>query len=172
MVEISGYHIDNDVSFNSSALSSVLDLLNVGSHQEYMEGRKYLRNEQDHARKQSYELRDELKEYYKKQRGSGLQPVPETGYEQAYQPTPAVSSQHHSKAHSTTSSKSLPPTIDYPPSHDSKKRKAPSLQSSHGSSAPVSKHRSYWKKDRETGQHYHKHSDGTVSWLDEEDKRD
>ncbi|KAK3335509.1 hypothetical protein B0T19DRAFT_406656 [Cercophora scortea] len=44
----------------------------TGSYQEYKEGRKYLRNEQDHAREQSYELKDELKEHYKKQRGSGL----------------------------------------------------------------------------------------------------
>ncbi|KAH9900641.1 hypothetical protein F4778DRAFT_739816 [Xylariomycetidae sp. FL2044] len=39
------------------------------------EGRKYLRNEQDHARKQSYKLRSELKEYYEKQHGGGLHPV-------------------------------------------------------------------------------------------------
>lgn len=144
----------------------------VDSHAEHKDGRKYLRNEQDHARKQSYELRDELQEYYKTQRGTGLQPAETaTGYEQAYQPTPAASSHHH-KAHSTTSSKSLPPPIHYAASHSGQKRKSPSSPLSHGSSAPASKHRNYWKKDRETGRYHHKHIDGTISWLDEEVERE
>jgi len=158
------------------------------SYQGHKDGRRGLRNAQDYAREQSYELRDELKEYHKKQRGSGPHPVAEgvpslpvpgieppgegdyemVEHQPAYQPTPAASSQHHNKPHSTTSSKPLPPTIDYPSSHGSQKRKAPSSQtSSHASSRH--RHKGYWKKHPESGRYYHRHSDGTVSWLDDED---
>ncbi|KAK3369805.1 hypothetical protein B0T24DRAFT_633316 [Lasiosphaeria ovina] len=47
----------------------------VNSHGEHKEGRRGLRNEQDHAKRQSQALKDELKEYYEKQRGGGLHPV-------------------------------------------------------------------------------------------------
>ncbi|KAK0637393.1 hypothetical protein B0T17DRAFT_475825, partial [Bombardia bombarda] len=40
----------------------------VNSHGEHKEGRRGLRNEQDHAKRQSQALRDQLKEHYKKQR--------------------------------------------------------------------------------------------------------
>ncbi|KAI0879537.1 hypothetical protein GGS24DRAFT_437800 [Hypoxylon argillaceum] len=46
------------------------------SYQGHKDGRTGLRNEQDHAREQSYTLRDQLKEYWK-QRGSALQPIAE-----------------------------------------------------------------------------------------------
>ncbi|KAK0655333.1 hypothetical protein B0T16DRAFT_440595 [Cercophora newfieldiana] len=49
----------------------------VNSHGEHKEGRRGLRNAQDHARAQSYALKDQLKEHYKQQRGSGLNPVAE-----------------------------------------------------------------------------------------------
>ncbi|CAK7221960.1 hypothetical protein SCUCBS95973_004677 [Sporothrix curviconia] len=55
----------------------------VNSYGEHKQGRRSLRNAQDYARKQSYELRDQLKEHYRKQRGggggdgSGLPPVAE-----------------------------------------------------------------------------------------------
>ncbi|KAK0612378.1 hypothetical protein B0T17DRAFT_584141 [Bombardia bombarda] len=38
----------------------------VNSHREYKDGRRALRNEQDHAKRQSEALRDQLKAYYKK----------------------------------------------------------------------------------------------------------
>ncbi|KAH6650284.1 hypothetical protein F5144DRAFT_588798 [Chaetomium tenue] len=50
----------------------------TGTYQGYKDGRKSLRNAQDHAREQSYALKDQLKEYYKKQRRGTLRPVDET----------------------------------------------------------------------------------------------
>ncbi|KLU90696.1 hypothetical protein MAPG_10548 [Magnaporthiopsis poae ATCC 64411] len=49
----------------------------VNSHQEHKEARKLLRNEQDHAMRQSCALRDQLREHYKQQRSSGLRPTTE-----------------------------------------------------------------------------------------------
>lgn len=172
----------------------------VNSHGEHKEGRRGLRNAQDCAREQSCALKDQLKEYYKQQRHGGLHPVAEgapslpvpgteplDAYEDeddyevvepqpVYQPTPPTSSEpKHSKSHHSYSTPYLskaPPSTHSSTHGSGHKRKTPSSQSSHGSSAPVSKHRSYWKKDHETGQYYHKHSDGTVSLLDEEDERD
>ncbi|CAH0022752.1 unnamed protein product [Clonostachys rhizophaga] len=48
----------------------------IDSYQEFKDGRRGLRNTQDHARDQSYILRDDLKEYWKQQR-SKLQPITE-----------------------------------------------------------------------------------------------
>jgi hypothetical protein len=145
----------------------------VNSYGEHKEGRRGLRNEQDHAKRQSQALRDQLKE----QRGSSLHPVatgvpslpvPGTGPLDAYEDEgdyEVVEDKLHSKHSSSKSSHH---------SHSSEgKRKASSSQSSHGSSGHVSKHRSYWKKDARSGRYYHKHSNGTVSWLDdEEDEHD
>ncbi|KAH7019512.1 hypothetical protein EDB80DRAFT_203917 [Ilyonectria destructans] len=39
----------------------------TNSHQDFKQGRRQLRNGQDHAREQSYALRDQLKEHWKKQ---------------------------------------------------------------------------------------------------------
>ncbi|KAK0655321.1 hypothetical protein B0T16DRAFT_498983 [Cercophora newfieldiana] len=55
------------------------------SYQGHKEGRRGLRNAQDHAREQSYALKDQLKEHYqqqlegyhKQQRSSGLHPIAE-----------------------------------------------------------------------------------------------
>jgi hypothetical protein len=94
----------------------------VNSHGEHKEGRRGLRNEQDHARTQSYALKDQLKEHWKQHR-SGLHPVatgmptlpvlgtePLHAYEDeddyevvepqpVYQPTPPTSSKRkHSKS--------------------------------------------------------------------------
>ncbi|KAI1500686.1 hypothetical protein F5X99DRAFT_419005 [Biscogniauxia marginata] len=46
------------------------------SHSEHNQGRRELRNVQDHSRKQSYALRDQLKEHWK-QRGGGLHAIAE-----------------------------------------------------------------------------------------------
>ncbi|KAK4160357.1 hypothetical protein QBC43DRAFT_114421 [Cladorrhinum sp. PSN259] len=99
--------------------------------------------------------------------------------EQPCQPTPAAStgprksgshSRSPSKPHSQAS-KSHPPESSHSRNSEGK-RKAPSSRSSHGSSGHVSKHRSYWKKDSATGRYYHEHSNGTKSWLDDEDEED
>ncbi|KAK0622001.1 hypothetical protein B0T17DRAFT_493439 [Bombardia bombarda] len=110
------------------------------SYQEHNEGRRGLRNEQDYARKQSYVLRDQLKEHGKNRRGGGLHPIaegvqplpvpdvepPDTtnayededGYEvieqqPVYQPTPPTSSKpKHGK---TSSSRSLHSIVSSPP---------------------------------------------------------
>jgi hypothetical protein len=47
----------------------------LNSYQEYKEGRRGLRNEQDYAKEQSYALRDQLKERWKNRRG-GLHSYP------------------------------------------------------------------------------------------------
>ncbi|KAK5651151.1 hypothetical protein OQA88_13245, partial [Cercophora sp. LCS_1] len=151
----------------------------IDSYEGYKEGRRHLRNAQDRAREQSYALKDQLKEYYEQQRHGGLHPVAEEApalpvpgteplntceneddyevveHQPVYQPTP-----HSSKAPSSTHSST----------HSSGgKRKASSSQSSHGSSGHVSKYRSYWKKDAASGHYYHKHLDGTVFWLDDDE---
>ncbi|KAK3378691.1 hypothetical protein B0T24DRAFT_609675 [Lasiosphaeria ovina] len=143
----------------------------IDSYQGYKEGRKHLRNAQDYAREQSYALKDQLKEYCKQQRHSGLHsvaeeapllPVPgieplnayedEGDYEVVehqpiYQPTPPTSSKlKHSKSHRlhSTPHSSKAPSSTHSSTHSSGgKRKASSSQSSHESSGHVSKNRSY-----------------------------
>ncbi|CAK7222841.1 hypothetical protein SCUCBS95973_004973 [Sporothrix curviconia] len=101
----------------------------------------------------------------------------------SYQPTPPASSKpkhnksHHS--HHSHHSHSAPHSSGgLSPTHSSArnsggKRKASSSQSFHELSEHISKHGSYWKKDAVSGQYYCKHSDGTVSWRDdEEDEHD
>lgn len=163
----------------------------VNSHEEHKEGRKHLRNEQDYAREQSYALKDQLKEHYK--RGSGLYPVttgaptlpvPGTetpdayededdyevvGPQPVYQPIPPTSSKpKHSKSHHSHSTPSKAPSSTHSFTHSNGRKRKASSQSSHGSSGHASKYRSYWKKDAISGRYYHKHSDGAVSWFDDE----
>ncbi|KAJ2905730.1 hypothetical protein MKZ38_004597 [Zalerion maritima] len=158
----------------------------IDSHEGYKEGRKHLRNAQDLAKEESYALRDELNDYWRAKR---TQPVPlptiEDDYEvvehqPVHQATPPTLSKHRSgKTHShpshhshhshSTPHSSKAPSSTHSSTHSSGgKRKASSSQSSHGSSGHISKHRSYWKKDAMSGRYYHKHSDGTVSWLDDD----
>ncbi|KAK0655218.1 hypothetical protein B0T16DRAFT_450942 [Cercophora newfieldiana] len=97
----------------------------TSSYESFKEGRKQLRNAQDQARAQSNALKDQLKEHYKQQRGGGdLHPVA-TGVPPL--PVPAIE-----------------PLNAYEDEGDhevvEQQRKASSSQSSHGSSAPVSKH--------------------------------
>ncbi|KAK0621575.1 hypothetical protein B0T17DRAFT_508911 [Bombardia bombarda] len=155
----------------------------IDSHQGLKDGRRGLRNEQDHARKQSYAIRDQLKEC-RKQQSNALRPISEggplpvadgtfgeknedeTGYvvvEQPCQPTPAASS-------SVSSSKSAPPVDDYVSCSSGHKRKASSSQRpSRGSSKPKSKAQEYWKWDVKSRQYFHRHSDGKVTWLEDSD---
>jgi hypothetical protein len=49
----------------------------VNSHGEHKDGRRGLRNKQDHAKRQSQALRGQPKEYYKKQRGGSVHPIAE-----------------------------------------------------------------------------------------------
>ncbi|TAQ88746.1 hypothetical protein B7494_g2924 [Chlorociboria aeruginascens] len=176
----------------------------VNSHGEHKEGRRGLRNAQDCAREQSYVLKDQLKEHYKQQRSSGLHPIAEgvptlpvpgteplDAYEDegdyevvepqpVYQPTPPTSSKpkhsnsHSHHSHSTPHSSKTPPSTHSSTHGSGQKRKAPSSQESSSGSSHHNKHKSYWKKDAKSGRYYHKHSDGTISWLDddEEDERD
>ncbi|KAJ9155231.1 Heterokaryon incompatibility protein [Pleurostoma richardsiae] len=155
----------------------------IDSHQGLKDGRRGLRNEQQHAKEQSYALRDQLKEHWQQQRDvlhpvAEAVPLPvadgtvremnadEAGYvvvEQPCQPTPAASS-------SVSSSKSLPPPNNHVPSSGGHKRKASSSQRpSHESSRPRSKGGKYWKWDAESGNYFHRHSDGTVTWLEDPD---
>lgn len=120
------------------------------SYYEYKEGRRGLRNEQDHAKRQSQALRNQLKEVYKKQRGGGFHPVaggvpslpipgikPLDAYEDegdyevvgpqsVYQPTPPTSSKpKHSKSHHSQHSHhshSTPHSSKAPPSTHSSTR--------------------------------------------------
>ncbi|KAI9779176.1 MAG: hypothetical protein M1839_007711 [Geoglossum umbratile] len=118
--------------------------VNLKKYQEFKEGRRGLRNEQDHARKQSYALRDQLREHWK-QRCGNLDPVAEgasppipdgtfeetnadedeAGYEvveQPCQPMPAASSRPRTATSSVSSPKSLPPTSDYAPGKGGQER--------------------------------------------------
>ncbi|CAK7228669.1 hypothetical protein SCUCBS95973_006959 [Sporothrix curviconia] len=183
----------------------------VNSHGEHKVGRRGLRNAQDHAREQSYALKDQLKEHYKQQRGCayGLQPIAEgvsslpalgieplhvqeneddyevVEHQPAHQPTPPTSSEHKSsKAHSHHSHHSnhphpTPHSQKAPSStHDStassgQKRKASSSQASSQTSSHASsrhRHKIYWKKDPESGRYCHRHTDGTISWLSDDDE--
>ncbi|KAK0612313.1 hypothetical protein B0T17DRAFT_499792 [Bombardia bombarda] len=154
----------------------------IDSHQALKDGRRGLRNEQDHAKKQSYDLRDQLKEHWRKHRDTlcpvaegALLPVTDGTFgqtstdvadyvlvEQPCQPTPAVSS--------SVSSKSLPPVDDCVPCSSGQKRKASSSRRpSHGSSRPRTKAQEYWKLDANSGDYYHRHSDGKIIWLEDSD---
>ncbi|RSL83535.1 hypothetical protein CEP52_016691 [Fusarium oligoseptatum] len=176
----------------------------MDSHAGYKEGRKQLRNAQDLAREESYALRDELKDYWRQPRDSlhpiaegvpplsvpDLEPLDTThAYEDeddyevvepqpVYQPTPPTSSRpKHSKSHHSHSTPNLskgPPSTHSSTHGSGQKRKALSSQGSSSGSSYHSKYKSYWKKDAMSGRYYHKHSNGTVSWLDddEEDERD
>ncbi|RYP67901.1 hypothetical protein DL769_005637 [Monosporascus sp. CRB-8-3] len=163
----------------------------IDSHQGLKDGRRGLRNEQDHARKESCALRDQLKEHWKQRRG-GLHPIAEgaplpvadgtyeettvgedeAGYEVVElpcQPTPAASSRPR-KASSSVSSKSLPPANDYAGSGGQKRKASLSSQgSSHESSRQRSRGKIYWTWDAESGQYFHKHSDGRITWLEDSD---
>lgn len=109
----------------------------IDSDQGLKDGRKGLGNEQDHTFKQSWALRDQLKEHWKQSR-SGLHPIAEgaplpaadstfeettphddeAGYEiveQPCQPTPAASFKPRKASSSLSSSKPLQPTDDYIP---------------------------------------------------------
>lgn len=166
----------------------------VASHQEFKQGYRQLRNQQDHARKQSLALKDQLKDHW---RSGGLPPVAEetllaepeppvdededeAGYEVVDQPcqlTPPVSSKlerpsTHDKVSSphTSSAKSLPPASDYNDGGSAQKRKFPSQTPSHGSSDRKSrKKKDYWRQDAESGRYFHGHSDGRVTWRDDSD---
>lgn len=143
------------------------------SHQEFKDGYKLLRNAQDYARGESYQLKDQLKEHWKA-RNSRPAPLPsiedEDGYEvieqqPVYQPTPPISSKpKHGKAPSSRSSHSTvsspPPAVDFA-SGSGHKRKALSSQPSRSS-----KKLDYWQVDDLTGRHFHVHKDGTVTWRD------
>ncbi|KAM7201370.1 hypothetical protein V8F33_003470 [Rhypophila sp. PSN 637] len=78
--------------------------------------------------------------------------------EQPYQPTPAASSRPHRASSSVSSSESLPHANDYAPSNGGHKRKA-SLPS-HAPSRQRSKAKADWILDHESGQYFHKHSNG------------
>ncbi|KAK5656278.1 hypothetical protein OQA88_5041 [Cercophora sp. LCS_1] len=148
----------------------------AGTYQGHKDGRRSLRNAQDYAKTRSEELKDELKEYWKQQRSGGLRPItkgvpalpvsgtePPNTYENEddcgvveprplYQPTPPTSE--------------VPSmTHEHAPS-SGQKRKAPSSQGSSSGSSHHSKYKNYWTKDKRSGRFYHKHSGGTMSWLE------
>ncbi|KAJ4328987.1 hypothetical protein N0V84_000559 [Fusarium piperis] len=100
-------------------------------------------------------------------------------HQPVHQPTPPASSKHKSSkthshhshhSHSTPHSSKAPSSTHGSTASSGQKRKASSSQES----SSRHKYKSYWKKDAMSGRYYHKHSDGTVSWLDEEeeDERD
>jgi len=123
------------------------------SYQGYKDGRKGLRNAQDYAREQSYALKDQLKEHWKQQR-STFHPIAEK------EPLPAPEEE---ASHSHTSLKRSHTSGD-----GDRKRKAPppprALPKPRRSKA-----RPYWVLDEQSGEYYHKHSDGTISWFDGDD---
>ncbi len=158
----------------------------INSHQGLKDGRRWLRNGQDHAREQSYALRDQLKEHWKQQRSASHAPIAEgtppfipqeTNADETEdscevighpcQPTPAASAQPCGASSSVFSSKLLPPTDGCIPNSGGQKRKA--SPSSPGSPHELSRQRSrdegHRQWDAERGLYWHKHSDGTVTWY-------
>lgn len=100
------------------------------SYEEYKRGRRQLRNVQDHAKKQSHAVRDQVKEHWKHLRGDP-RPIAETAtceernayedkagcemVEQHCQPTSTASSESRKVPSSPASAKSLPPVDDTVP---------------------------------------------------------
>ncbi|KAK0728898.1 hypothetical protein B0T26DRAFT_749056 [Lasiosphaeria miniovina] len=64
------------------------------------------------------------------------------------------------------SSEFLPPTNDCAPSS---KHKRKALSPSHASSRRRSRAKDYWTLDNGSGEYFHKHSDGTITWLEGSD---
>ncbi|KIH92779.1 hypothetical protein SPBR_02779 [Sporothrix brasiliensis 5110] len=95
-------------------------------------------------------------------------------HQPTHQPTPPTSSKHKSSktnshhSHATPYSPMAPPTTQTSTHNAGQKRKAPSSQGSSSGSSHHSKYRNYWTKDKTTGRFYHKHSDGTIAWLEED----
>ncbi|KAK0634429.1 hypothetical protein B0T17DRAFT_603919 [Bombardia bombarda] len=112
------------------------------------------------------ELGDQLREYWEQQRDS-LHPIAEGV------PTLPVPGTEPLDTYENEDDYEVAPPSTHSSTHGSaQKRKAPSSQGSSSGSSHHSKYRSYWKKDAMSGRYYHEHSDGTVSWLDdEEDER-
>ena len=148
------------------------------SQQALRDGRRGLRNEQDHARKQSYALRDQLKEHWQKHRDalqphangtSGETSADEAGdvaVEKPCQPMPAAAS-------SSVSPKSPPPVDDHVSRSGGQKGKASSSRRPpHDPSRRRTKAREYWRWDAKSGNYYHRHSDGKVTWLEDSDDED
>ena len=108
------------------------------SHQSHKDGRKGLRNQQDHAREQSYALRDQLKEHWKQRHnlhpiaeGAPL-PAPDDHFEVTNAVDAEAGCEIVEQPYRHTPSVSLSPENDYAPSSSGSKRKASSL--SHGPS--------------------------------------
>lgn len=161
----------------------------IDSYEGFKEGRRWVGNAQDHAKEQSYALRDQLKEHWKQCRG-GLHPIAEgaplPGAEGIFeatngdedeadyevvevpcQPTPTASSRPRRASNSVYSPNSLPPVDDYVPSGGGQKRKASSSASSRESPRHKHKKRGYWELDDRSGHYFHQHSDGRVTWKDD-----
>lgn len=140
----------------------------VDSREGHKEGRKQLRNAQDLAREESYALKDELKDYGKQPRDS-LHPVAEGVLPLSVPDLEPLDTTHayededdYEVVEPQPVYQPTPPT--WSKSKYSQKRKASSVSSKHSS-----KHGSYWKKNTKTGCYYRRHSDGTISWLDDDD---
>ena len=161
------------------------------SYQGHKDGRKGLRNAQDYAKDQSYALKDQLKEHWKQKRSifhsiaeeeplaapaqalreaSTDKEAPlyeEIANEDDYevvephpcQPTPAASTRsgkasrcHASSGRSHVSGEGdRKRNVSPPPRAPPRPRR--------------SKVKPYWVLDDESGQYYHKHSNGTTSWF-------
>ncbi|OAA57401.1 hypothetical protein SPI_07060 [Niveomyces insectorum RCEF 264] len=154
------------------------------SFEEFKRARRQLRNAQDEARRESYEIRDQLKEYWKAKK---TQPAPLASIEDededeeeddngdedgddyevveqrpevqpTYQPTPSASSKpRHRK---TTSSDCPHTTASSPPPPAADQAPLSQSSTSHGSL-------DYWQVDGVTGGYFHVHMDGTVTWRNE-----
>jgi hypothetical protein len=155
----------------------------LNTHQEHKQGRRGLRNEQDHAYQQSCALRDQLKALWQQQQSRPLQAIAQgaphpggtlsetnaakAGYvvvDQPCEPTPAESS-------SISLSKPAPPVDDQVSCSSGHKRKASlSQEPSRELSRPRSKVQEYWKWDAESGNYFHRHSNGKVTWLESSDE--
>ncbi|KAI6363526.1 hypothetical protein MCOR25_005884 [Pyricularia grisea] len=144
------------------------------SHPEHKEGRRGLRNAQDLAKEQSYALKNQLKDHYEQQLRRTLCPLEETVPPLPVsddEPLVTIQTYTDEDDYKVVETQSIyQPTPPIPSkSKNGQKRKAPSSQGPSSGSSHHSKYKSYWKKDTMSGRYYHKHSDGSVSWLDSKD---
>jgi len=163
---------------------------NLMKFDDYKDGRRHLRNEQDHAKKQSYALRDQLKEHWKQQRSTFHPiarkepvPVPNLGKASADEESPP----YEEVANEDDDEVVEPHPCQSTPAASTGSRKASSSHISgegdhkRKASPPPrallrprrSKAKSYWVLDDKSGEYYYKHSNGTISWFnDDKDNED
>ncbi|KAK4188369.1 hypothetical protein QBC35DRAFT_522957 [Podospora australis] len=126
------------------------------TYQGHKDGYKGIRNEQDHAKDQSYVLRDQLKKHWKQRRG-GLQPITEGA------PLPDLDEFPEAPFPARESN-------FYPDDDGEVEEPLPSAKSARYKriSRRTPPACGYWKWDARSDLYFHKHSDGRVTWAEDD----